>query len=224
MNIETTAKGGQDIPRRPKPSRRHFHKNGAVALGTAFAAPYIIPSSALGQDGAVAPSERIVMGAIGLGGMGSNNMNVFMSKPEVQIVAVCDVWDVHREEGRKLADPQAAVFAPTTWLTLPWDAPRALTLAKKVRPATQIMGRADSAFCTCDFVHAFQDAGCWFSVTIPQWQTVTRAISGITEDAWVGILSSGGFGPWDRARLDRMLADEREVVPRGSIFCPPGGA
>jgi hypothetical protein len=27
-----------------------------------------------------------------------------------------------------VADPQAAVFAPTTWLTLPWDAPRALTL------------------------------------------------------------------------------------------------
>ena len=29
-----------------------------------------------------------------------------------------------------------------------WHATRALTLAKKVRPATQIMGRADSAFCT----------------------------------------------------------------------------
>jgi len=28
-----------------------------------------------------------------------------------------------------VADPQAAVFSPATWLTLPWDAPRALTLA-----------------------------------------------------------------------------------------------
>jgi hypothetical protein len=28
-----------------------------------------------------------------------------------------------------VADPQAAVFLPTTWLTLAWDAPRALTLA-----------------------------------------------------------------------------------------------
>ncbi|MCX5730461.1 MAG: hypothetical protein NTY18_03710 [Deltaproteobacteria bacterium] len=28
-----------------------------------------------------------------------------------------------------VADPQAAVFAPATWLTLPWDSPRALTLA-----------------------------------------------------------------------------------------------
>src|SRR2546422_2691835 len=31
----------------------------------------IIPSSALGADGAVAPSERIVMGAIGTGAQGS---------------------------------------------------------------------------------------------------------------------------------------------------------
>ena len=28
-----------------------------------------------------------------------------------------------------VADPQAAVFAPATWLTLPWESPRALTLA-----------------------------------------------------------------------------------------------
>ena len=68
-----------------------------------------------------------------------------------------------------------------------WHAVRALTLAKKVRPATQIMGRADSAFCTCTFVHAFQDAGCWFSVTVPQWSSVIRAITMIEEDAWVGI-------------------------------------
>lgn len=68
-----------------------------------------------------------------------------------------------------------------------WHATRALTLAKKVRPAAQIMGRADSAFCTCTFVHAFQDAGCWFSVTVPQWSSVIRAITMIEEDAWVGI-------------------------------------
>ena len=49
------------------------------------------------------------------------------------------------------------------------------------------MGRADSAFCTCTFVHAFQDAGCWFSVTVPQWSSVIRAITMIEEDAWVGI-------------------------------------
>ena len=42
-------------------TRRRLLK-GAVAAGAAFAIPQIIPSSALGRDGAVAPSERIVMG------------------------------------------------------------------------------------------------------------------------------------------------------------------
>jgi len=68
-----------------------------------------------------------------------------------------------------------------------WHARRAVKVARMARPKAQVMGRADSAFCTCDFIHALQDADCWFSVTIPQWKTVTRAISGIKEEQWVGI-------------------------------------
>ena len=54
--------------------------------------PYIIPSSALGADGCVAPSNRIVMGCIGVGGKGTGDMRAFLQKKEVQIVAVCDVY------------------------------------------------------------------------------------------------------------------------------------
>jgi hypothetical protein len=42
-------------------SRRKFLKRAAVA-GGALAAPLIIPSSALGLNGQVPPSERILMG------------------------------------------------------------------------------------------------------------------------------------------------------------------
>ena len=45
--------------------RRKFLKNAASVAGGAVVAPTIIPSSALGLDGAVAPSERIVVGGIG---------------------------------------------------------------------------------------------------------------------------------------------------------------
>ncbi len=62
---------------------------GAAAGSIAF--PYIVPSSSLGKDGVVAPSNRIVMGCIGLGGQGTYNMKMFMSNPAVQIIAVCDV-------------------------------------------------------------------------------------------------------------------------------------
>ena len=45
--------------------RRRFLKSALSAAGAAVAAPMIIPSSALGRDGAVAPSERVVVGGIG---------------------------------------------------------------------------------------------------------------------------------------------------------------
>ncbi|MCK7518521.1 MAG: hypothetical protein MZV64_12775 [Ignavibacteriales bacterium] len=53
--------------------------------------PTIVKASALGKDGAVAPSDRIVMAGIGFGMMGPGNMANFLEKPEVQWVAVCDL-------------------------------------------------------------------------------------------------------------------------------------
>ncbi len=74
-------------------TRRSFLK------GTAAAAlfPAVIPASALGRDGHVAPSERIVMASIGVGGQGMYDTRAFLSMPEVQYVAVCDVDRQHRE-------------------------------------------------------------------------------------------------------------------------------
>lgn len=99
------------IPRQESPtvnrnrtSRRKFLKHTSLLSASAIAAPYIVPSSALGLDGAVAPSERIVMGAIGTGGMGKADMNKMMEFPEVQMVAVCDVDRTHREQARDLVN------------------------------------------------------------------------------------------------------------------------
>lgn len=72
-------------------SRRKFLKKSAkVAAGLAIL-PQIIPASALGKNGFVAPSNRIEMGLIGSGGMGRANLNHFLGKKGVQVVAVCDV-------------------------------------------------------------------------------------------------------------------------------------
>lgn len=59
-------------------------------LGAAVFFPTIIPASALGKNGFVAPSNRIQMGSIGLGGMGSGNSKNFLGHKEVQMVALCD--------------------------------------------------------------------------------------------------------------------------------------
>ena len=68
-------------------NRRKFLKTTAAAM----AAPLIIPGSALGKNGAVAPGDRIVFGCIGLGGQGQHNMRAFINEPDTQIVALCDV-------------------------------------------------------------------------------------------------------------------------------------
>lgn len=60
-----------------------------AAIGAA-AFPHIIPSSALGKDGAVAPSNRITVGIIGTGNQGTNDLRAFLQDDRVQVVAVCD--------------------------------------------------------------------------------------------------------------------------------------
>jgi hypothetical protein len=54
-------------------TRRSFLRRTAGAAAGAAAFPYFVPSSALGRAGAVAPSNRIVMGAIGYGWQGGSN-------------------------------------------------------------------------------------------------------------------------------------------------------
>jgi len=81
-------------------SRRAFLRRGTAAVAGAAAFPYIIPASALGLNGSVAPSNRLVMGCIGVGSQGAGNMRGFLRMPEVQIVAVCDVDRKHAEAAR----------------------------------------------------------------------------------------------------------------------------
>ena len=70
--------------------RRDFLKT-ALGTGAAFAAPCFIPGAVPGKDGATLPSEKIVMGAIGIGARGSYVIGCFLEQPDVRFVANCDV-------------------------------------------------------------------------------------------------------------------------------------
>lgn len=80
--------------------RRRFIKAGIAAA----AAPMIVPGSALGLDGAVPPSERIVVGGIGIGNRGTYDLGCFLEQPDVQFAAVCDVKEARRLAVKKIAD------------------------------------------------------------------------------------------------------------------------
>lgn len=91
-------------------SRRQFLRRSSLALGAALTAPILIPASALGRNGATAPSERINMAFIGLGGQGTGHLlggawtyvpGGYVARDDVQVLAVCDVRKERRDHAQK---------------------------------------------------------------------------------------------------------------------------
>jgi predicted dehydrogenase len=86
------------------PNRRRFLKTSLTAAGGALALPTIIPSSAIGRDGAVPPSERIVVGGIGIGNRGAYDLGCFLQQSDVQFATVCDIKEARRVAVKKIID------------------------------------------------------------------------------------------------------------------------
>jgi hypothetical protein len=101
-------------------SRRRFLHRAANTLGAAIALPAIIPASALGRSGAIAPSERITMGFIGVGTQGGGHLlggawtyvaGGYAGRKEVQVLAVCDIRRERRESAtQKVNDHYREIY------------------------------------------------------------------------------------------------------------------
>lgn len=85
-------------------NRRKFLCQTAGVTGGLIAAPWFLPSRAWGANGAVPPSERIVLGGIGIGNRGTYDLSCFLAEPGVQFVAVCDAKAARRQAVKKIAD------------------------------------------------------------------------------------------------------------------------
>ncbi len=86
-------------------SRRGFLKKAASVTGYVASFPYIVPSSALGKAGSVAPSNRITIGFIGVGGHGrAVNLTNFLGNADAQAIAVCDVDTNNRNIARDMVN------------------------------------------------------------------------------------------------------------------------
>ncbi len=83
-------------------SRRDFLRRTAAVAAGAYVGPMIVPASALGLGQTVAPSNRIVMGCIGVGSQGTGNLEGFLEKKDFQFVSVCDVDRGHRENAMSI--------------------------------------------------------------------------------------------------------------------------
>lgn len=93
------------MPRRSgRTDRRQFLKTTLSAAGAAIAAPLVVPARALGRDGAAPPSERVILGGIGIGRRGSYDLNCFLEQNDVVFTAVCDIKEEVRRGVKKKAD------------------------------------------------------------------------------------------------------------------------
>jgi predicted dehydrogenase len=92
-----------------KINRRGFLRRATGAAAGALGFPYLVRSSALGKAGGIAASNRIVMGCIGVGGrrpggQGTVDLQGFLGRDVVRVVAVCDVDTVHRNWARDIVN------------------------------------------------------------------------------------------------------------------------
>ncbi len=87
----------------PQITRREFLTRVAELSGI-VAVPWIIPSSAWVANGNIAPSERITVGLIGKGLMGSGHLRRLVGDRDVQVLAVCDVDRRRCEDGKRRVD------------------------------------------------------------------------------------------------------------------------
>ena len=77
-------------------SRRQF----LAASALTFASPLVLPSSILGREGVLSPSEKIVLGLIGYGNRGGEISGSFIGdRNNYQMVAICDCFKTHLDRG-----------------------------------------------------------------------------------------------------------------------------
>lgn len=82
-------------------SRRELLESLGIAAAGAVTAGYTATARGF------AANETITVGCIGTGGRCRKLMQSLATIPGVKITALCDIWDFHLDEGKKLAQPNA---------------------------------------------------------------------------------------------------------------------
>jgi predicted dehydrogenase len=74
----------------------------SIAAGAAMSLPYVITSRS--GSGAVAASEKMTLGVIGIGPRCTYDLNAMLALPDVRCVAIADVQASRRNAGKALVD------------------------------------------------------------------------------------------------------------------------
>ncbi len=69
--------------------------------------------SAQSQGNIAGANDRIRVGFVGVGGMGRSHLNNFLQMDDVQVVTVCDLWEVNRTRAQRMSERQRGGAAET---------------------------------------------------------------------------------------------------------------
>ena len=94
------------IAMRHATSRRSFLGQSTGLIGAAGLVGTSSPESARGFQA----NDTITVGCIGTGGRCQQLMKSLANVPNVRVAAICDVYEPNRQESKKLADKDAAIF------------------------------------------------------------------------------------------------------------------
>jgi len=86
-------------------NRRQFLQR-SLAATAVVAAPTIIPAAARGAVDTPAPSEKIILGVIGIGPRATYDLTPMLGMPDVLCVAIADVQASRREAGKAMVDKE----------------------------------------------------------------------------------------------------------------------
>ncbi len=84
--------------------RRNFIRGAGLGLVGGAAATNLSASRVLGAN------DRIVCGFIGIGGMGRANLKDFLASENVDVTAVCDVWQPNLERAIEMTQGKATGY------------------------------------------------------------------------------------------------------------------
>lgn len=85
--------------------RKFLKKAGTGTLGISISSQFgTIPGSVLGAN------DKIVCASIGTGRMGVVNLKDFLAQPDVEVAAICDVYDTHLQEALDATTGKAQTY------------------------------------------------------------------------------------------------------------------
>ena len=100
MNRSNGPKGGGGSGGGEGLTRRGFLAGAAASV----AAPWVVPATSLGAPGKPAPSDRIGVGCIGVGGQGSGHVGAMLGNRGTQVLAVCDANKPKADSNKRRVD------------------------------------------------------------------------------------------------------------------------